>query len=82
MCSTSKCQNTLIEQSLILSVFINIKLVLLYWLHHHNIITGLSANDSSWYQTVTGKLTADQIELLQSLMVYTEQRRAQTGQLL
>ena len=57
-------------------------LVWLYSLHHYDVITGLSANDSNWYQTVTGKLTTDQIELLQTLVVYAEQRRAQAGQLL
>lgn len=40
-------------------------------------LESLSANDPSWYQAVTGKLTADQIELFQSLMLYADQRRAQ-----
>lgn len=43
-------------------------------------VTGLSSNDPQWYQAITGKLTADQIELLQSLFLYADQRRAQTGQ--
>ena len=48
---------------------------------HNGVITGLSANDPSWYQAVTGKLTPDQIELLQTLLVYGEQRLAQAGEL-
>ena len=47
-----------------------------------DITADISANDNNWYQAVTRKLTPEQVELLQTLLLYAEQRRAQTGQLL
>jgi len=42
--------------------------------------TAISANDTNWYQLITGKLTSNQVESLQNLLVYATQRRAQAGE--
>ena len=42
--------------------------------------TAISANDANWYQLITGKLTPNQVESLQTLIVYAAQRRAQAGE--